>query len=386
MSMTLPIPRAAPAGPLKDKRPFLFADARGSDFDMGRAVGTTLSAQIHHAWETWASLRMLEWFGTAPDQYQATADWLIDNLRPLAPWMVEQMRGISVGANLDFVKIVLMNHYAVLWPACGLFCTSVAFAKSDAGQPVLAQNLDVGDIDLYFVARLRPSDGYATLSDGMYGMCWSPTGLNERGLAVGSSNLPAPHTEVQKPLKGGVPCTMIPRMTLRNCATTPQAIEYVRSLPPVLPLNAGYQLNLIDAEGRMAVIDKVGPRTLVRTCASGASWTTNVSLDADLEHWRVGNDPKYTKQYHGYQRAERLARDIQRLGGQPPTMSWIKRLMSSHDGAGGRICRHGPECDGGYSRMSMLYRPARGTLEITNGPPCQSEYQHFSLGCNASSG
>lgn len=361
------------------ERPFMFADARGSDLEIGRTVGSLLSEQINHTWNTWASTHMLEWFGTSPKQYQATADWLIDNLEPLAPWMVEQMRGIAIGAEVDFVNIVLMNHYAVLWPACGLFCTSIAFARSDSGRPILAQNLDIGNNDLYFVSRLRPSEGYATLSDGMYGMCWSPTGMNEHGLAIGSSNLPAPGRSVVKPLQRGVPCTMIPRMTLRRCATTSDAVDYIQSLPPVVPLNAGYQINVIDAEGQMAVIDKVGTQTVVRQCSRSANWTTNVSLDVKLEEWRVGDNPKFSPEYHGYQRSDRIRRQIDQLKSRPPAISWIKHLMSSHDGGGGRICRHGPDCDGGYSRLSMLYSPVSSTLDITNGPPCRSDYQHFSL-------
>ena len=137
-------------------------------------------------------------------------------------------------------------------------------------------------------------------------------------------------------------------------------------------------MNIIDAQGDMAVVDKTGPHVLVRQCEKDMNFTTNFSLDEKLEKWRrEGADPKQGENY--YMRAKNIRSAYAGLHGDKPTVKWLKELFRDHNGIG-RICRHGEEEYGfGYSRMSFIYYPCDRKVEITNGWPCQNKYQKFTL-------
>ncbi len=355
---------------------FFLLEAGGSDFEIGRQIGLATAGDIAYTWENFVIPRLVEWYGTPKEKFGETYAWLRKNLEKVCPWAAEQIDGIADGSGIEKEKIWIFNHYTVLWPAHGLFCTSVAVRNSDVG-PVLAQNLDIGSEDFYYMTKLRPSKAYATLSDAMVTMCWSPTGINSKGLAVGSSNLASQARKVEKPLSGGIPNILLPRMVLRQCATTAEAVEYLKTLPPICPLTAGYQLNIIDITGDMAVVDKTGPYTIVRQCQKDLNFTTNYSLDEKLETWRMEGAP-FEKSRNYRMRAGKILDEYKKLNGTLPAVVWLKELFHSHKGEG-RICRHGSECEGGYSRLHFIYYPRQFCVEATNGIPCENTYQKFCL-------
>ena len=211
---------------------FLLLRTGGTDTEIGRAIGEATAGDIGEMWEQFTAPRLVPQYGTPLERVGETCAWLRRNLEQICPWMAEQIDGIAEGSGLAREQVWIMNHYGVLWSAHGLFCTSLAVAESDHG-PLLAQNLDIGAEDFYFVSCTRPTGGYAVLSDRMCAMCWSPTGINERGLAVGSSNLPRHGADVEKPLPPGVANHFIPHMVLRSCANVSEAVVIAK--PPVLP-------------------------------------------------------------------------------------------------------------------------------------------------------
>ena len=354
--------------------PFYVFRAAGSDYEIGLAKGRQMAADMEAVWEVFRP-NMETWVSSAPDEPRRTCEWLRDNLEKIAPWMAEQLRGAADGSGVSIERVYLLNHYGVLWVANGIFCSSVALRETEAG-PILGQNLDIGSDDNYFVEELRPSEGRATLSDGMAAMCWSPIGINAAGLAVGSSMLCSPTRQGAKPIPNGVPFHFLPRLVLRSCADVNEAVEYLKSLTPVIPPGGGYQLNLVDKAGNMAVVDKSEDRTVVRQCADGLNFTTNCSLDAEFESWRTGSQPTDADYLA---RAESIREHYAATNGDL-TVEWLKGLLRGHEGPG-RLCRHG-EMEighGGYSRLSAVCYPRDLKMEITNGWPCVNEYQEFSL-------
>ena len=352
--------------------PFYVFRAAGSDYEMGLDKGRQMAADIEAMWELFRP-NMDTWVGMDPDDRRGTYEWLRDNLERAAPWMAEQMRGAADGSGVSIERVYLLNHYGVLWVANGVFCSSVALRAAESG-PVLGQNLDIGADDIYFVEELRPSKGCATLSDGMAAMCWSPTGINEFGLAVGSSMLGTPTRQGAKPIPNGVPYHFLPRLVLRNCADVNEAVEYLKSLTSVIPPGGGYQLNIIDKAGNMAVVDKSEDRTVARQCGDGINFTTNCSLDTEFETWRTGGQPTEAD----YLARAKNIREVYRAAKGGVTVEWLKGLLRGHEGPG-RLCRHGDMeiGSGGYSRLSAVYYPCDLKMEITNGWPCENEYQKF---------
>ncbi|MFH1613819.1 MAG: C45 family peptidase [Planctomycetota bacterium] len=359
----------------KEGDPFFCLSVRGSDYEIGRQIGSATSADIADLWENFMLPRMAGQFGTPECKYQASYEWLRKNLEKVNPGIVERLDGIAAGSGVEEEKVWLMNHYAVLWSGKGLFCTTAAVRDSDAG-PVLGQNLDIGREDIYYVTKTYPKNGYAILGEAMCSMWCSSTGVNEKGLAVGSSNLASTARVARKPFAPGIPVHFIPKLVLHNCAGVAEAVEFIKSLPSVLPESGGYQMNFIDAQGNMAVVDKTGPYVLARQCEPDLNFTTNFSLDEKLEKWRTEGGIEHP---NIYKRAENIRSSYAALNSQKPTVSWLKKLFRSHEGIG-RLCRHGEEEYGlGYSRMGFVYYPRQRQAEISNGWPCCNEYQQFSL-------
>lgn len=373
-------PLARPVG-----EPIGFADVRGDDYAIGRRLGEVTADEIAALWDDFMGPRMGSHFGTPPAVQARTCDWLRRNLDAVNPAIAAQIEGLADGSGLGAQRLYLMNHYAVLWPTEGLWCSSLALRTCDAG-PMLAQNLDLGAEPFYFACRMQPSDGYAILSDRMLAMAWGCTGVNAAGLVIGASNLGrAHHRRPAGPPSGGIPNTMIPHTLLRRCATTEEAVAMAEALPDVCPAVSGYQLNVIDAGGRRAVIDKCGPRTLVRQCTADANFTTNCSLDEDFESWRTKeeSDPLPTRDAQA--RATRIRAALESLDGNVPDVGWVERLFRAASRPDD-LCRLGKGATGSYSRLGLFYFPASRTMRISNGPPCQCAYQSFSLGDHAAPG
>jgi len=125
----------------------------------------------------------------------------------------------------------------------------------------------------------------------------------------------------------------------------------------------------------MAVVDKIESYTIVRQCEKNMNFTTNFSLDPDLESYRMGGKPTPSDPLA---RAENIRNSYRVIKGKP-SLEWLKNLMKSHEGEG-RLCRHGtPETGEGYTRLSCLCFPIQRRFEITNGLPCINKYQTFNI-------
>ena len=365
---------------------FYCFNAEGSDYDIGKSKGQELSEDLADMWENFTLPKMVKWYGTPPEKYEATYKWLRKNLEQVAPWMVEQLVGMADGSGLGLEQVFMTSHYGLLWSLGGIddvvlsdleACSSISIVTSDYG-PALAQNLEIGADDIYFVELLKPQSGYATLSSGMLGMCWSPCGINSAGLAVGSSNFSAVSQRDRRDLSIGTPFHFLPRIVLRQCGSVEEAIDLLKSLPDTIPAMGGYQLNVIDKSGEMAVVDKTNNLTIVRKCFDDFNFTTNCSLDEKTEEWRMGvTIAERDNSKSCYARAEMLQSwytehkdDI--------SLAKIKKLVRRHE-MPGALCRHAPHEPNAYTRLSFLFFPEEGRMLITNGNPCCNDYQEFTL-------
>ena len=365
---------------------FYYFEATGNDYDIGKSKGQELAFDLADMWENFTLPKMEVWYGTPPEKYDATYKWLRKNLEQVAPWMVEQLVGMAAGSGLSLEQIFLTSHYGFLWSMGGIddavlsalqACSSITTVTSDTG-PILAQNLEIGADDLYFVEYLKAQSGYATLSDGMLGMCCAPCGINSAGLAVGSSNFSAVSQREKCDLAFGTPYHFLPRIVLRQCGSVAEAVDLLKSLPDTIPAMGGYQLNMIDKSGAMAVVDKTNDLTIVRKCFDDFNFTTNCSLDEKTEEWRMGiSTAERDNSKACYTRAEMLKSWYPENKGDV-SLAKIKKLMRRHE-MPGALCRHAPHEPNSYTRLSFLFFPLEGRMMITNGNSCCNDYQEFTL-------
>lgn len=67
----------------------------------------------------------MDWY-TPVSEYPRVSGWLMKNLKYIAPWMLEEMEGVSDGCQMSLEEVILNNHYGLFWSARGL-CTSISF-------------------------------------------------------------------------------------------------------------------------------------------------------------------------------------------------------------------------------------------------------------------
>jgi len=340
----------------------------GSDYDIGLALGEELAGDMHlrRDWLDHFFTKVCEF---PVDRWDKAADTLEKYLQRKFPWMLAEVNGMAIGSGLPLRHLLMANFYSLISSENGNWCTSLAIRESDEG-PLLGQNLDIGPEDFYYAGQRDPVDGHATLSYGMLNVCHSASGVNDAGLAVGSSNLPAIARGGDAWDMDGVYFHFLPSLVLRDCANVTEAVEYLRGLAPIIPSSAGYQLNMIDAAGFMAVVDCTGVKRVVRQCQEDLNYTSNCTLDTVFEQWRLGKP-----NVDGLARAERIQDEWRRLDGGRPTCRWLKELLAT-DSGDGCLCRWS---EVGYSRLSFIFSPVKKTMDIANGPPNRVPYEHFSL-------
>jgi predicted choloylglycine hydrolase len=354
----------------REGQPIYRVVLKGSDREIGLRRGRELREDLHRKWD-WMEPFFDTWYGLPRAKWDATADRLDANARKYIPWMAEQMDGMAEGSGLSLRDLLLTNYYGLIWSTAGNWCTTVAVRQTEEG-PLLGQNLDIGYGDFYYMEEQHPEHAHAVMGDRKLGLCWTPTGMNAKGLAVGSSNLGAPGQAHRPWSLDGLPFHFLPSLILRECASVAEATAFLRALPPTIPSGGGYQMNLVDSSGAMAVVDKTGERTVVRQCEPDLNFTSNCTLDEEFEQWRLGapgGNPD------GQERVDRIRKEWAALKGQRPTREWLMNLMRSHTGDG-HICRTN---DRGYSRIGFILSPAKLTMDISNGPPDRTPYERMTF-------
>ena len=338
----------------------------GTDYEIGRQRGIILAEDLHHMWD-WMEAHMASAYKLPRDKWAFAAKKASECFSFSVPWLLEQIEGMHDGSQLDMEKLLLMNNYGVIWTNNGNWCSSVAIRYSDEGGLVW-QNLDLGAEDFYYMEETHPSSACAILSGAMTAICSYPCGINNHGLAVASSNLPAPGQRLQPWEWQGLPYLFLPFVVLRQCRKVKEAIDYIKSLPPSIPSGGGYQLNLMDSSGDMAVIDRSGHRTIVRQCDANLNFTTNCSLSSEMESWRLGSEGENSD---AMLRVERIRKEWAKLQGAVPTRTWLKELLAE-DKESGALCRTNER---GFTRQSFIFSPGKLTMDIANGPPNRNEYK-----------
>ncbi len=268
----------------------------------------------------------------------------------------------------------MVHHWGGAEPRGGQ-CSALGYVSSPQG-PILGQNLDIGSGDFYFCELTRPTNGYAVLSDGWYGMCFSDTGLNEHGLAVGTSALgckPRPED-----WETGIHNHFFTRLILRNCKNVREAIAYLQDNGPMIPARLGKNYLLVDWEGDIAVVERGQDVAAVRREHRGVMAVTNFCLHEDMI--KLMDDSTEERRAGLKNAADRHARIMQLFAdaGSEGSLELMKKTLRWHP-MPGTLCRHEGSDPTGYTRLSLIALPHERKLYISDGPPCRNDYDVFEL-------
>lgn len=190
--------------------------------------------------------------------------------------------------------------------ACSTF-----YAETPEKGYIFGRNLDNQTTDLA-VIKTNPKDGYSSvsvvnLSFLGYNESYTPDklldrintlatayfpldGVNEKGLAVGVLQLQAPVT-AQESDKPDVGTTLAIRAMLDKCATTDEAIEFLRSIDMYAAARGCYHFQIADAAGKSVVVSYVNNEMVITEKNGDFIAATNFYLhDVPFEYEKQGTD------------------------------------------------------------------------------------------------
>ena len=227
-----------------------------------------------------------DWLGPlSQTRVKEILDNMVNALKTISPEMVEELQGISNGSGLSFDDVCTVNFVSAIAALGG--CTNLISLKTYGG-PALAKTSDIGEDYIYYsVQRVEPDQGYKYLAVSWVGCLWAELGMNDAGLAVGTSSAPTQLGQIGE----GIPTQEYPRVILERCGTLAEAVAFCQQIPMA---GKGLNIALLDAAGSGAVVEKSGTAAAVRYPLTGLQgecpgaaldsvYCANIFLNKDMQ-------------------------------------------------------------------------------------------------------
>jgi isopenicillin-N N-acyltransferase-like protein len=293
-----------------------------------------------------------------------------------APEIVEEMKGMAEGANVNFQDILFLNiTYEISVPSVMGGCT--AFAASGeataSGELITGQNLDHIEPwkDYMILLKMKPADGPSIMAVTAAG-CLSLIGINSAGISI-NINLLRNNDSLEP--AGGVPTHVILRKMFmsENLGETISTIASAEGRSPKNYLVAGNREGIIDIETTTDDLEIQFPDRGMLTHAN--YFKTDRFKSTDIAPLLVPD---------AYIRSSKLSHLMERHYGNI-TVDVMKQLLQDHSNYPNSICRHQdqkallPIERIMKTLISIINFPAEQKAYIANGNPCESEYFEYRL-------
>lgn len=349
----------------------LTGDAFQQGWQHGQQVRDLLP-QLQEAMRVRLALLGHNWADLAPRLLEIDQVWSRH-----APSTLAMLHGIASALELEWEEFFAYTVGSYLvdqlkHTASPEGCTTWAAAASVTrdGAPLLAKNRDFRPAhqELQCLARVQPDLGYPYLcltsagSPGIYS-----SGINAAGLAVADTHVASRNTGP------GIARYSLMLDLLEKFSTVNEAEAYMRSVPHF----GDGTVIVADAQGEMAVFELAHSVQAVRSPELGFIVSTNhFSAPETQSLWVDTDPPRLQGNSAGRRRVVEAA--LQQDCGQVD-VAWSQALMARHGDELSAICRH-PEMEAdAVSIASVVYLPSQATLYISNGRPCQTTFERFTV-------
>lgn len=258
-----------------------FVQCRGTPYEVGRAQADAFAATRKGQAFLRKRVRLPWWFNIRTEERA---------FRVYAPALWEEIGGIAEGLNIPMEQAVAcFGNDGLRMPTGG--CSAV---MSDG---VYGRNYDFRPRQYEARFALVQAPGSYASVGGSHQLTGRLDGMNEHGLAIGL------HLVKARPRSPGLTSVLLVRRVLDSCATTAEAIHFLRRTPHVTQNN----YSLLDAGGVAAVVEAGAGAVAVR----GGDWL------ACTNHFQSPQLRRLNR---------RVAHSIDRL---PPLERWAARALSA---------------------------------------------------------
>jgi isopenicillin-N N-acyltransferase-like protein len=353
--------------------PIPIIKVKGTHREIGRQIGEAFREQIQHHLQntrelintTYATLE-LDWDGARMQGRK-----YIPFAQERYPQYVDELFGLSEGANVDFDDVGVVNALeAVTMDALHLSkCTSMALSetKTADGHVLVAHNEDwipEDEPDVYLI-HAKPDDDPPFLAM-TYGALLPNIGFNAYGIAQACDSVYPNDSRI------GIPRLVVSRAVL--AARTPsEAIR--RTLIPRRA--AGYNHLLAHESGEIYSVEVSSRKFAILSAQDGYMVHTNHYLDPNMQLIEYEPDELVSTRVRFF-RADRLLRETNQH-----TIKSIQAIQRDHINFPNSICNHAEDdmdpLDREKTVNSMVIDLTARAMHIAWGNPCVNPYHTYYL-------
>lgn len=344
---------------------FRYLEVAGAPRELGRQIGEGARDLVARALAYYDD-HFEELYSLSYPEAERRARALLPYAERDLPQYVEELAGMTEGADVPFAKLLVANCGEELSRSSeAQHCTSLAIAGETGA--ILAHNEDwnEGDIENQLLLRMTTQDGTQILS--MTTACFMPmTGLNSHGIATAANSVYA------RDVRAGVPNSFVRRWVL-EAHTRGEAVD--RACCPARACGSNHAF--ADRLGHIWDVETSGT---AHATIEAQQWFvhTNHYLAAELQPFEA---------YASAGSVTRLDRARQLLdaglasGYRPVELAAL--ILRDHGNAPDSICSHPPEpaepANRGVTTASMIWDVTENRMHVCAGLPCQQPYQLISL-------
>jgi isopenicillin-N N-acyltransferase-like protein len=358
---------------IKGKRKLKVVEVSGSSYDMGFQYGAACP-EISEMLDMTCQL-----FG-GHDKAKAIIKKYVPMYLPAiekyAPEIVEEMRGIAAGSNVELQDILFLNiTYEISSPSVTGGCTAFAAAGEATanGETIAGQNFDYIDPwgKFIIILRMKPTQGPRILAVTAAG-CLALFGFNSSGISLNLNLLK--NRDSLTPVCG-VPTHVILRKIFmcENIGEVIAKIGFAEGRAAKNYLVTDEQGDIIDIETTMNDFDIQYPERGILTHAN--HFKTDRFKSTDLAYLFLPD--AYVRSYRLFQLMELYHGKL--------TVDILKQLLQDHNNYPNSICRHrdlrAPLEIGRSMKtlISIISCPKEQKAYISVGNPCENEYSEYPL-------
>ncbi len=356
-------------------RQFPLFEATGSHRELGIEHGRQAAAKIRAFLEYLSSSMEL-----SRDALQSRALRFLPLFEQCCPHLIEELQGLAHGAELPFADVLACQLRGELAQIHEGACTSFAIGSqaSASGEVLIGQTSDNPPqlMDFAYVLHLRPADRPDLLMWTFGGMI-GYHGLNEHGVAHFANSL------------GGGPGWKfaLSHYPLKRMILEQRTLDDVLRLMHKVPVCSNGNYMLCDGSGKFLDVELTtsGLHVIDHADADFTAHANHYLCDAyrcrENEQQSLPDSPKRQA------RIEQLIR--QQIGSI--NVDNVKSMLGDHENYPVGICRHPHDGPGhpmldndGQTVTALIAEPARGTLHVSYGNPCENQFTAYTLSAAAS--
>lgn len=281
------------------------------------------------------------------------------------PDLIKEMEGLAKGAQVDPQSIFRLNSFNALHVPVKVpvkACSAIAVPDT-RGNVYLGSTLDIDDTQrkFFFTHRMWIKGGEAIILQWA-GTLWAHCGVNSYGLACAVTSGPSlPNKSLT-----GLPQHLGPYLILTRCRDVDSAINL---LSGITYIGKGNNIGLVDASGKVAMVEKSSDRMAVSMGNSVTMYRTNHFMSEEMRKFNRGMFYE-----NSVERIKRLNKLLQKYSFKN-AYNKIHSVLRSH-GTGG-ICQHNKS--GLDTLAAGVINPKKRWIELCPEKPCRYGFKRYKL-------